>query len=97
VEDIVHKVAEELNLPLAAVRHAVDMQFRMVKKVIESGEMKSIRLRHIGIFVVKKKRLEALVDKFNTDALTVTNERLFKVLREYNALRTQSNNGNKGP
>ena len=62
MEEIVKKLAKKYNLTEFQVEHIVKTQFRFVKGVIEEGEFKSVRLKHLGLFTVKKNRLKYYKD-----------------------------------
>lgn len=64
MEDIVNKVARQLNIDEEIVNKVVRSQFKFVKDVIESGEMQSIHLAYFGKFAIKQNRLNYLPDDF---------------------------------
>lgn len=67
MEDIVNKVAKQLNIDEEIVNKVVRSQFKFVKDVIESGEMQSIHLAYFGKFAIKPNRLKYLPDDFIDD------------------------------
>lgn len=62
MEKIIKTLAEKYNLSEFEIEHIVKTQFRFVKGVIEEGDFKSVRLKHLGLFTVKKNRLNYYKD-----------------------------------
>ena len=62
MEEIVKKLAKKYGLSTFEVEHIVKTQFRFVKQTIEQGDFKSVRLKHLGLFTVKKNRLNYYKD-----------------------------------
>tara|TARA_B110000902_G_scaffold146091_1_gene168535 strand:- start:175 stop:402 length:228 start_codon:yes stop_codon:yes gene_type:complete len=62
VEKIIKTLAKKYNLSEFEIEHIVKTQFRFVKSVIEEGDFKSVRLKHLGLFTVKKNRLNYYKD-----------------------------------
>lgn len=62
------KVIEKLKpsypeLSKVTIEAIVDSQFKFVRHIMKQGEFKSIRLRYLGIFGVKKGRLDYFKNK----------------------------------
>lgn len=53
------------DLSRVAVEAIVESQFKFVRHVMKQGEFKSVRLRYLGIFGVKKGRLAYFKQKNN--------------------------------
>ena len=53
VERIVHSLHLLYQLPKPIIREAVASQFKFVHNVIARGDLESVRLKHLGLFVVK--------------------------------------------
>ena len=62
MEKIIKTLAKKYNLSEFEIEHIVKTQFRFVKGVIEEGDFKSVRLKHLGLFTVKKNRLNYYKD-----------------------------------
>lgn len=62
MEKIIKTLAKKYNLSEFEIEHIVKTQFRFVKSVIEEGDFKSVRLKHLGLFTVKKNRLNYYKD-----------------------------------
>mgnify|MGYP003148636284 CR=1 FL=1 len=62
MEEVIKKLAKKYGLTTFEVDHIVKTQFRFIKKTVEQGDFKSIRLKHLGLFTVKKNRLNYYKD-----------------------------------
>tara|TARA_R110002012_G_scaffold298397_1_gene496771 strand:+ start:363 stop:560 length:198 start_codon:yes stop_codon:yes gene_type:complete len=58
VDKIVKKLAKKYNLSEFKVDLIVKSQFGVLKETISSGNFKSVRLKHLGMFAVKKNRFK---------------------------------------
>ena len=56
MDKIVKKLAKKYNISEFKTELIIKAQFGLLKDAIESGNFKSIRLKHLGIFTVKKNR-----------------------------------------
>lgn len=64
MDNLIDKVAAELNLDPELVEKVVRSQFKFVKDVMESGNMQSVMLPYFGKFAVKESRLKYLPEDF---------------------------------
>lgn len=64
MEELIAKVAQQLNMDEELVEKVVRSQFKFTKDVIESGEMKSVHLAYLGKFGIKPNRLDYLPEGF---------------------------------
>lgn len=64
MDNLIDKVAAELNIDPDIVEKAVRSQFKFVKDVMESGNMRSVMLPYFGKFAVKEGRLNNLPEDF---------------------------------
>jgi len=62
MDKIVKALAKKYNLTAFEVEQIVKSQFSFIKNVIEEGDFKSVRLKHLGLFTVKKNRLKYYKD-----------------------------------
>ena len=62
MDKIVKELAKKYKLTVFEVEQIVKSQFRFIKNVIEDGDFKSVRLKHLGLFTVKKNRLKYYKD-----------------------------------
>ena len=53
------------ELPRVTIETIVNSQFQFVRSIMKQGDFKSIRLRYLGIFGVKKGRLAYFKNKRN--------------------------------
>jgi nucleoid DNA-binding protein len=58
VDKIIEKLAKKYNISEFKAELIVKSQFKLLKESIESGNFKSVRLKHLGIFTVKKNRFK---------------------------------------
>lgn len=56
MEKIIKELASKYNISEFKVDLIVKSQFGLLKDAIENGNFKSARLKHLGIFTVKKNR-----------------------------------------
>jgi len=57
VDKIIKKLAKKHKLSEFKIELIVKSQFSLLKNTIEEGDFKSTRLKHLGMFTVKKNRL----------------------------------------
>jgi nucleoid DNA-binding protein len=62
MDEIIKKLAKKYDLSPFEVEHIVKSQFRFVKETMEAGDFKSVRLKHLGLFTVKKNRFKYYKD-----------------------------------
>tara|TARA_R100001129_G_C5289813_1_gene239329 strand:- start:671 stop:880 length:210 start_codon:yes stop_codon:yes gene_type:complete len=62
VDKIIEKLAKKYNISEFKAELIVKSQFKLLKESIESGNFKSVRLKHLGIFTVKKNRFKYYKD-----------------------------------
>jgi len=58
VDKIIKKLAKKYNISEFKAELIVKSQFKLLKESIEAGNFKSVRLKHLGIFTVKKNRFK---------------------------------------
>jgi nucleoid DNA-binding protein len=58
VDRIIKKLAKKYSISEFKAELIVKSQFGLVKKAIESGDFESVRLKHLGMFAVKKNRFK---------------------------------------
>jgi len=58
VDRIIKKLAKKYSISEFKAELIVKYQFGLVKKAIESGDFESVRLKHLGMFAVKKNRFK---------------------------------------
>mgnify|MGYP003116473725 FL=1 len=58
MDKIIEKLAKKYNISEFKAELIVKSQFKLLKESIESGNFKSVRLKHLGIFTVKKNRFK---------------------------------------
>ena len=56
MEKIIKKLAKKYNISEFKTDLIVKSQFGLLKDVVEQGDFESVRLKHLGIFTVKKNR-----------------------------------------
>ena len=56
MDKIIKKLAKKYNISEFKADLIVKSQFKVLKNCIEEGDFKSVRLKHIGMFTVKKNR-----------------------------------------
>jgi nucleoid DNA-binding protein len=62
VDTIVKKLAKKYNISEFKIELIIKSQFGLLKKAIEEGDFESVRVKHVGMFTVKKKRLKYYKD-----------------------------------
>ena len=58
MDKLVKKLAKKYNLSEFKTELIIKSQFGLLKKVIEEGDFESTRLKHLGMFTVKKNRFK---------------------------------------
>tara|TARA_R110001599_G_scaffold268043_1_gene468929 strand:+ start:808 stop:1014 length:207 start_codon:yes stop_codon:yes gene_type:complete len=58
VDKLVKKLAKKFKLSEFKTELIIKSQFGLLKKVIEEGDFESTRLKHLGMFAVKKNRFK---------------------------------------
>ena len=58
MDKIIKKLAKKYKFSEFKTDLIVKSQFGLLKKIIEKGEFKSARLKHLGMFTVKKNRFK---------------------------------------
>ena len=58
MDRIIKKLAKKHGISEFKTDLIVKSQFKLLKNVIESGDFKSLRLKHLGMFTVKKNRFK---------------------------------------
>ena len=56
MDELIKKLAKKYNLSEFKTELIVKSQFGLLKKVIEEGDFEATRLKHLGMFTVKKNR-----------------------------------------
>ena len=56
MDKIIKKLAEKYNISEFKTDLIVKSQFKVLKNCIEEGSFKAVRLKHLGMFTVKKNR-----------------------------------------
>ena len=57
LKKIISKVASDLGIPRLLVDHVFNYEMKYVRQIMDSGTNESVRLKYLGIFGVKAKRL----------------------------------------
>lgn len=63
-EKIVEELAAKYDLPKYVIEDIVRSQFNFVIQTMQEGEHRGIRLHHLGLFMVKPRRVEHLEKRF---------------------------------
>jgi nucleoid DNA-binding protein len=58
VDKLIKKLAKKFKLSEFKTELIVKSQFGLLKKAIEEGDFESTRLKHLGMFTVKKNRFK---------------------------------------
>tara|TARA_R100000951_G_scaffold66458_2_gene56198 strand:+ start:632 stop:847 length:216 start_codon:yes stop_codon:yes gene_type:complete len=58
VDKLIKKLAKKYKLSEFKTELIIKSQFSLLKKIIEEGDFESARLKHLGIFTVKKNRFK---------------------------------------
>jgi len=62
VDKIIKKLAKKYNLSEFKIELIIKSQFSLLKNTVEEGDFKSTRLKHLGMFTVKKNRFKYYKD-----------------------------------
>tara|TARA_R100001244_G_C5102368_1_gene119130 strand:+ start:263 stop:496 length:234 start_codon:yes stop_codon:yes gene_type:complete len=62
MDQVIKDLAKKYKISVFEVEQIIKSQFSFVKNVIEQGDFKSVRLKHLGLFTVKKNRLKYYKD-----------------------------------
>ena len=58
MDQLIKKLAKKYKLSEFRIELIIKSQFGLLKKVIEDGDFESTRLKHLGMFTVKKNRFK---------------------------------------
>lgn len=58
MDKLIKKLAKKYNLSEFKIELIVKSQFGLLKNIIEKGDFESLRVKHFGIFTVKKNRFK---------------------------------------
>lgn len=58
MDNLIKKLAKKYDISEFKVDLIVKSQFKVLKDVISEGDFKSLRLKHLGMFTVKKNRFK---------------------------------------
>lgn len=58
MDKLIKKLAKKYNLSEFKTELIVKSQFGLLKEVIEEGDFEATRLKHLGMFTVKKNRFK---------------------------------------
>tara|TARA_R110002012_G_scaffold162751_1_gene325101 strand:- start:220 stop:426 length:207 start_codon:yes stop_codon:yes gene_type:complete len=58
VDKLIKELSKKYKLSEFKIELIVKSQFGLLKEIIEDNDFKSIRLKHLGIFAVKKNRFK---------------------------------------
>lgn len=58
MEQIIKKLAKKYGISEFKAELIIKSQFGLLKEAIEDGDFKSVRLKHLGMFTVKKNRFK---------------------------------------
>ena len=58
MDKLIKKLAKKYNLSEFKTELIIKSQFGLLKEVIEEGDFESTRLKHLGMFTVKKNRFK---------------------------------------
>lgn len=64
MEELISKIAAQLNIDEEVVNRVVRSQFKFTKDVMEAGNADSVHLAYFGKIAVKKERLDYLPEEF---------------------------------
>ena len=62
MDKLIKELSKKYNLSEFKIELIVKSQFGLLKEVIEDNDFKSIRLKHLGMFTVKKNRFKYYKD-----------------------------------
>ena len=63
-DDIYKKLAEDYSVPVEVIEKICRSQFDYLSTIFSEGTFKSLRLPKLGIFKVKKRRVDMLKEKW---------------------------------
>ena len=58
MDELVKAIAKKYEISEFKADLIVKSQFKILKNIIEEGDFKSLRLKHLGMFTVKKNRFK---------------------------------------
>ena len=58
MDQLIKKLAKKYKLSEFKIELIIKSQFGLLKKVIENGDFEAARLKHLGMFTVKKNRFK---------------------------------------
>ena len=58
MDKLIKSLSKKYNLSEFKIELIIKSQFGLLKKVIESGDFESVRLKHLGMLTVKKNRFK---------------------------------------
>jgi len=58
VDKLVKHLSKKYKLSEFKIELIIKSQFGLLKEIIENGEFESVRLKHLGMFTVKKNRFK---------------------------------------
>jgi|TARA_R110000787_G_scaffold225110_3_gene333089 nucleoid DNA-binding protein len=58
VDKLIKKISEKYKISEFKADLIVKTQFKLLKDVISNGDFESVRLKHLGMFTVKKNRFK---------------------------------------
>lgn len=58
MDKLVKKLAKKYNVSEFKIELIIKSQFGLLRESIENGEFESTRLKHLGMFIVKKNRFK---------------------------------------
>ena len=62
MDKLIKKLAKKYNISEFKIDLIVKSQFGLLKDTISEGDFKSVRLKHLGMFTVKKNRFKYYKD-----------------------------------
>ena len=62
MDKLIKSLSKKYNLSEFKIELIIKSQFGLLKKIIESGDFESVRLKHLGMFTVKKNRFKYYKD-----------------------------------
>ena len=58
MDKLIKQLSKKYKISEFKIELIIKSQFGLLKKVIENGEFESVRLKHLGMFTVKKNRFK---------------------------------------
>ena len=58
MDKLIKQLSKKYNLSEFKIELIIKSQFSLLKEIIENGEFESVRLKHLGMFTVKKNRFK---------------------------------------